>query len=142
MQMTQNFENFDDNSFIHLFQKILETLKPEMTKPEITRCSDNHYWRVIYSLAAYIADYPEQALFPSSIYRTRYLQNRGTKILKNSQHLIMRLLPVGYWKSTSNTLDTFGLVGTILTIKHYLRRQAAKLASGKFKFFLAELKDT
>ena len=33
-----------------------------MTEPEITQCSDNHFWRVVYSLAAYIADYPEQAL--------------------------------------------------------------------------------
>ena len=33
-----------------------------MTKPEITRCSDNQFRCVIYSLAAYIADYPEQVL--------------------------------------------------------------------------------
>ena len=33
-----------------------------MTKPEIMRCSDNYFRRVIFSLAAYIADYPEQAL--------------------------------------------------------------------------------
>jgi hypothetical protein len=33
-----------------------------MKKPEIARCSDNYFRRIIYSLAAYIADYPEQAL--------------------------------------------------------------------------------
>jgi len=33
-----------------------------MTVPEVVRCFDNHFRRAIYSLAVYIADYPEQAL--------------------------------------------------------------------------------
>jgi hypothetical protein len=42
--------------------KILESLKPFMTEPEIVRCADGHFRRVIYGLGPYIADYPEQAL--------------------------------------------------------------------------------
>lgn len=33
-----------------------------MTTPEVTRCPDGHYRRVIYGLGPYIADYPEQVL--------------------------------------------------------------------------------
>jgi len=33
-----------------------------MTTPVVRRCPDSHFWRVIYDLAAYIADYPEQVL--------------------------------------------------------------------------------
>ncbi len=33
-----------------------------METPVIRRCPDGHYRRVIYDLAAYIADYPEQVL--------------------------------------------------------------------------------
>ena len=33
-----------------------------MSIPEVVRCFDNHFRRAIYSLAVYIADYPEQAL--------------------------------------------------------------------------------
>jgi hypothetical protein len=33
-----------------------------MTTPEVTRCPDGHFRRVIYGLGPYIADYPEQAL--------------------------------------------------------------------------------
>ncbi|KAG1835972.1 hypothetical protein DFJ58DRAFT_719199 [Suillus subalutaceus] len=42
--------------------KILENLKPGMTKPEIVRFGDGHYRCVIYGLGPYIADYEEQAL--------------------------------------------------------------------------------
>ena len=39
---------------------ILSTLRPAMTKPAVRRCPDGHYRRVIYDLASFIADYPEQ----------------------------------------------------------------------------------
>ncbi|KAG1720890.1 hypothetical protein EDB19DRAFT_1962911 [Suillus lakei] len=42
--------------------KILENLRPGMTKPEVVRFSDGHYWHVIYGLGPYIADYEEQVL--------------------------------------------------------------------------------
>jgi hypothetical protein len=42
--------------------KILESLRPGMTTPEIVRFPDDHFRRVIYGLGPYIADYPEQAL--------------------------------------------------------------------------------
>ena len=42
--------------------KILESLKPGMTTPEVARFPDGHFRKVIYGLGPYIADYPEQAL--------------------------------------------------------------------------------
>ena len=42
--------------------KILESLKPGMTTPEILRCPDGHFRRAVYGIGPYIADYPEQAL--------------------------------------------------------------------------------
>ena len=42
--------------------KILESLKPGMTTPEVVCFPDGHFRRVIYRLGLYIADYPEQAL--------------------------------------------------------------------------------
>ena len=42
--------------------KILESLKPGMTTPEVVQFPDGHFRRVIYGLGPYIADYPEQAL--------------------------------------------------------------------------------
>jgi Plavaka transposase len=41
---------------------ILEFLRPGETTPEVFRCSDGHYRRVIWGIGPYIADYPEQAL--------------------------------------------------------------------------------
>lgn len=42
--------------------EILSPLKPGMTEPEVLRCPDGHFRRVIYGLGPYIADYPEQVL--------------------------------------------------------------------------------
>jgi Plavaka transposase len=41
---------------------ILEPLRPAMTIPEVTRCPDGHFHRIIYGLGSYITDYPEQVL--------------------------------------------------------------------------------
>ena len=41
---------------------MLETMKPAMSKPEVTLCADGHYRRAIYGIGPYIGDYPEQAL--------------------------------------------------------------------------------
>ena len=43
-------------SLTHIFL----SLKPSMTTPEVARCPDGHFRRVIFSLGPYIADYPEQ----------------------------------------------------------------------------------
>ena len=46
---------------------ILNPLKPFMIKPNIVKCPDGHYWRAIYTLGPYIADYPEQVLIATVV---------------------------------------------------------------------------
>ena len=41
---------------------ILQSLRPGETTPEVYRCPDQHYRRVIWGIGPYIADYPEQVL--------------------------------------------------------------------------------
>ncbi|KAI0744317.1 hypothetical protein C8Q80DRAFT_1220924 [Daedaleopsis nitida] len=38
-----------------------------MTRPEVTRCGDRHFRKVVYRVGPYIADYPEQALVASIV---------------------------------------------------------------------------
>ena len=33
-----------------------------MTEPEVLKCPDGHFRRVVYGIGPYIADYPEQVL--------------------------------------------------------------------------------
>jgi len=53
------FGNLVGNSFIPHYLRSFDPLKPRMTTPEVTRCPDGHFRRVIYGLGPYIADYPE-----------------------------------------------------------------------------------
>ena len=63
--------NSDDNTQFGVFKRqlyhasiaaILRTLRAGMETPVVRRCPDGHFRRVIYDLAAFIADYPEQVL--------------------------------------------------------------------------------
>ncbi|KAG1896333.1 uncharacterized protein F5891DRAFT_1130305 [Suillus fuscotomentosus] len=56
------FQKFRRQLFHCSLSKILETLRPGITKYEVARFGDGHFRRVIYGLGPYIADYEEQVL--------------------------------------------------------------------------------
>lgn len=56
-----DFRTFHRQLFHSSMSTILQTLRPGMFKPEVARCPDKHFRRVIWGLGPYIADYPEQA---------------------------------------------------------------------------------
>lgn len=56
------FRKFKRQLFHASISAILEPLRAAMERPVVRRCPDGHYRRVIFDLAAYIADYPEQVL--------------------------------------------------------------------------------
>lgn len=62
------FRRFRQQLFHQSITRIIEPLRAGMTTPEVVRCPDNHYRRVIYSIGPYIADYPEQALIAGTVY--------------------------------------------------------------------------
>lgn len=56
------FRRFRRQLFHASLSAILQPLKAAMSIPEVTRCPDGHFRRVIYGIGPYIADYPEQIL--------------------------------------------------------------------------------
>ncbi|OJA20004.1 hypothetical protein AZE42_13769, partial [Rhizopogon vesiculosus] len=56
------FRKFRRQLFHSSLSRMLQSLKPGMTKPEVVRCPDGHFRHAIYGLGPYITDYPEQAL--------------------------------------------------------------------------------
>ncbi|KAG1888514.1 hypothetical protein F4604DRAFT_2023854 [Suillus subluteus] len=56
------FRKFRRQLFHCSLSKILEMLRPGITKYEVARFDDGHFRRVIYGLGPYIADYEEQVL--------------------------------------------------------------------------------
>ncbi|KAJ3793844.1 hypothetical protein GGU11DRAFT_748543 [Lentinula aff. detonsa] len=57
-----NFRVFKKKLYHQSIRAILISLEPAMTQPVVRRCPDGHFRRIIYELAAFIADYPEQVL--------------------------------------------------------------------------------
>ncbi|KAH8106722.1 hypothetical protein BXZ70DRAFT_1069328 [Cristinia sonorae] len=58
----KQFRKFRRQLFHSSISTILQPLRSAMTTPEVAKCPDGHYRRVIYGLGPYIADYPEQVL--------------------------------------------------------------------------------
>lgn len=57
-----SFRVFRRKLFHTSISLILQSLHPGETTPEVYRCPDGHYRRVIWGIGPYIADYPEQVL--------------------------------------------------------------------------------
>ena len=61
------FRKYRRQLFHNSLTEIFEDLKPAFTTPEVVRCGDGHYRRLIYGFGPYIADYPEQCLVASIV---------------------------------------------------------------------------
>ncbi|KAF8210576.1 hypothetical protein K438DRAFT_2011932 [Mycena galopus ATCC 62051] len=54
------YQHFVRQMYHACLARVFEPLRTAMTTPEVVRCADGHFRRVIYGLGPYIADYPEQ----------------------------------------------------------------------------------
>ncbi|TFY69245.1 hypothetical protein EVJ58_g535 [Rhodofomes roseus] len=59
---TAAFRTFKRQLYHASVSIVLDPLRPAMTTPEVVRCPDSHFRRVIYGIGPNLMDYPEQAL--------------------------------------------------------------------------------
>ena len=57
---TEEFRQFKRTLIHDAIANILLPVKPFMTTPDVVRCADQHFRRVLYGLGPHISDYPEQ----------------------------------------------------------------------------------
>ena len=57
-----DFRQFQRKPFHVSLSYILQSLQPGEVTPEVFRCPDGHFRRIIWGIGPYIADYPEQVL--------------------------------------------------------------------------------
>ncbi|KAG1819283.1 uncharacterized protein BJ212DRAFT_1446317 [Suillus subaureus] len=77
----KDFRNFCHQMFHSSLAKIFEPVKLNMMVPNVARCPNSHYQRVIYGLGPYITDYPEQVALSGVV------QNWCPKCLNNCKNL-------------------------------------------------------
>ena len=65
---------------------ILDPLKSAMKTSMIRRCPDGHFCQVIYGLAAYIADYPEQVYLSGIVQNWCPKYHRLLRCVERSQY--------------------------------------------------------
>ncbi|KAF7979332.1 hypothetical protein HWV62_42747 [Athelia sp. TMB] len=118
------YRKFRRQLFHSSLAKIMESLKPGMTTPEVMRFPDGHYRRVIFGLGPYIADYPEQALLacvvqgwcPKCTVPLRSPDTLGNRRTRAHSELLVTELELGVlW-------EDYGLVGDIVPFTSYYPR--------------------
>ncbi|KAJ7500565.1 hypothetical protein B0H11DRAFT_2155527 [Mycena galericulata] len=57
---TAAYQHFVRQMYHACLARVFEPLKAAMVTPEVVRCPDGHFRRIVYGLGPYIADYPEQ----------------------------------------------------------------------------------
>ncbi|KAG1860203.1 hypothetical protein DFJ58DRAFT_840085 [Suillus subalutaceus] len=98
--------------------KMLESLKPSMTTPEVVCSPDGHFRRAVYGLGPYIADYPEQALLACIVQNwcpnTVYLLQIHPDVLLWQMVLTMvpmvgvpTTIPKSWWRNSSEPFTNY-----------------------------------
>ncbi|KAG1869944.1 hypothetical protein F4604DRAFT_1584059, partial [Suillus subluteus] len=110
------FRKFRRQLFHSSLSKILQSLKPGMTKPKVARFGDGHFRRVIYGLGPYIADYEEQVLLGCIVKRwcARCLTPRhdlDQDALDRSREYVDALVEEG---TLLGIWDDYGIVGDLV----------------------------
>ncbi|KAG1808758.1 hypothetical protein EV424DRAFT_1543334 [Suillus variegatus] len=104
----KDFRNFRRQMFHSSLAKIFESVKLNMTIPDIVRCPNGHYRRIIYGLGPYIADYPEQLMLsgvvqnwcPKCLNYRKNLDSGGPSLLRCQEHtdlLVQELQHAHLW---------------------------------------------
>ncbi|KAG0695647.1 hypothetical protein DFH29DRAFT_984904 [Suillus ampliporus] len=104
----KDFRNFCRQMFHSSLAKIFDSVKPNMTVPDIVHCPDSHFRRVIYGLGPYIADYPEQLVLsgvvqnwcPKCLNHRKNLEGDGPSLLWCREHtdlLVQELQHAHLW---------------------------------------------
>ncbi|KAJ7194131.1 hypothetical protein GGX14DRAFT_404915 [Mycena pura] len=92
--------------------RVFQPLKDAMTTPDIVRCPDGHFRRIIYGLGPYIADYPEQNWCPKCEARPDHLDADDARLRTESKTnaLIRAWDPGTLW-------DDYGIRSDVVVIK-------------------------
>ncbi|EKM57346.1 uncharacterized protein PHACADRAFT_172980 [Phanerochaete carnosa HHB-10118-sp] len=110
------FRKFRRQLFHSSLTHILQSLRSGMTVPEVIKCADGHYRRVVFGLGPYIADYPEQALLacivqgwcPRCTAHPSNLDEGGISRSREHTRLLMDAL------DTKALWDNYGAIGDIM----------------------------
>ncbi|KAL0564347.1 hypothetical protein V5O48_017700 [Marasmius crinis-equi] len=121
------FRTFKKRLYHSSIAAILSSLKPAMTVPVVRLCPDGYYRRIIYDLAAFIADYPEQVLLagivqgwcPRCSASSANLDDPGSE--PRTRRWTRSLLEE-YSDDGDILWDVFGLDNDILPFTHYFPR--------------------
>ncbi|KAG1788518.1 hypothetical protein EV424DRAFT_1476518 [Suillus variegatus] len=148
----KDFRNFRCQMFHSSLAKIFESVKLNMTIPDIVRCPDGHYRRIIYGLGPYIADYPEQLMLsgvvqnwcPKCLNHRKNLDSGGPSLLRCQEHtdlLVQELQHAHLWHE-------YGIIQEVVPFtNNFPRADIHKLISpdilhqiikGKFKDHLVD----
>ncbi|KAL0568424.1 hypothetical protein V5O48_013559 [Marasmius crinis-equi] len=123
---------YDDSSEFRVLRKqlyhasiaaILQLLKSGMTTPVVRLCPDGHFRRIVYDLAAFIADYPEQVLLAGVVQgwccRCAACNNELEGRAQSRSREWVRTVLEEYGGDGSILWDNFGIDDDVLPFTHF-----------------------
>ncbi|KAI6139091.1 hypothetical protein BKA82DRAFT_4332380 [Pisolithus tinctorius] len=118
------FHKFKRQLFHSSLTRILNSLHPAMKVPKVVQFGDGYYRRVIYRLAAYIADYEEQVLLSCIV------RNWCPKCLAHWENLDADALRLIAILELRDLWDKYGIIGDLIPFMNdFLRADIHRMLS-------------